>query len=103
MRQEVPVQNDVFGGDEPDVFAGEISFGEISFWESCAKLQVFRCSSIISSNIKLIRPIRGNTCFNPGTCLMSGVFFAVILCCAKHHSLISLILILGQMKIEELP
>ena len=56
MRQEVPVQNDVFGGDEPDVFAGEISFGEISFWESCAKPQAFRCSSIISSNIKLIRP-----------------------------------------------
>lgn len=30
-------------------------------------------------------------------------FFAVILCCTKHLSLISLILILGQMKIEELP
>lgn len=45
----------------------------------------------------------GNTGFNPGKCLMSGVFFAVILCCTKHHSLISLILILGQMKIEGLP
>jgi len=95
------VQNDVFGGDEPDVFAGEISFGEILFWESCAKLQAFRCSSIISTNIKLIRPRKH--LFQPWNMFDVGrFFFSVLLCCTKHHSLISLILILGQMKIEEL-
>ena len=102
VRQEVPAQNDVFGGDEPDVFAGEISFGKFSFWENCAKLQVFRCLSIISSNIKLIR-MRKHLFQSWNMFDVGRFFFAVILCCTKHRSLISLILILGQIKIEELP